>query len=341
MKLINVQNSREESCYGSCPTTTICLIITGIEESKREQRQDGLQAPRSILTGLPVLLQLPSGSLANVSTALLMTLLGSTDVRSQLVPERQLPRRSSGDNIETASQGSKLTFFRANVVSDLYSNSITSHSTISFFFCRFDNTQSLKAEVILRSLIRQSLERHGLDDQLFQDLASILEYSQVEFESLTSFYKSAIGTKPHLIVLDGVDECPEQEQVAILRALSALIRPTLRLKIFVTSRESLHKVIRKELTINHHVSTRNKEAEAAIASYVDLLVDHVYSSKELVIGQPSLLSDIKDALRQGAQGMLVTRQLYKVRPSLTLPGSSGSHSKCKSCAYRHAMKTLC
>ena len=225
-------------------------------------------------------------------------------------------------------------------MSDLYSNSIASRSTISFFFCRFDNAQSLKAEAILRSLIRQSLERHGLNDQLFQDLVSILEYSQVEFESLISFYESAIGTKPHLIVLDGVDECPEQEQVAILKALSVFIQSTARSKVFLTSRESLRKIISKELTIDHHVSTRNQGAETAIASYVDLLVDHAYSSKELVIGQTSLLVDIKDALRQGAQGMLVSRQLYKLPPLLTLSGSSGSHCKCKNCACRHVMKAL-
>ena len=62
-----------------------------------------------------------------------------------------------------------------------------------------------------------------------------------------------------------------------------------QLKLFLTARESLDQIISKELSIDYHISMQHAQAEKAVSTYVDLLVEDVHRNGDLIVGSSELL----------------------------------------------------
>lgn len=116
----------------------------------------------------------------------------------------------------------------------------------------------------------------------------------------------------HIVVVDGLDECLHADQEIVLTAISSLlgrISHQTRARVFLSGRESLTETVKDKLPVTFHVSTDSTGAADAISTYIDLSIDLAYQKKELEIGNVALLTDIKDALKERAQGMLVSFEL--------------------------------
>lgn len=174
---------------------------------------------------------------------------------------------------------------------------------ITYFFPRFDECISLKAETILRSVIRQTLDA----DNLPKEIESYLkENSLSEVENLQILLRKRIaGLKTFYIIIDALDECEKCERDILLDTLSSLIASGSNIKLFLASRESISEEIKRErgFPFIQHVSMNCPEAHSDIAIYIKESVDGKRRSGDLVVGDENLIEEIICALIQGAQGM--------------------------------------
>lgn len=179
-----------------------------------------------------------------------------------------------------------------------------SDSCVAFFFVRFDNPLSLKAETILRSIIRQSMDvqniskemeiaLRSLDQKLCPSLDDWLAVLRQRIEQSNRFY----------IFIDGVDECDNSERRDLLRVLSILSTHSLPLKVFLTSRESLPSEVEERFPDVECLSMANSAAESDINLFIEEELQARLSAKDLMVGDPSVVAKIQTVLTQHADGM--------------------------------------
>ncbi|KAM0452065.1 hypothetical protein ACHAPV_009689 [Trichoderma viride] len=201
--------------------------------------------------------------------------------------------------------GSGKTILIASVIDKLLTEKRGQDVFISFFFVRYDDRQSLNAEVILRSIIRQALNQCGFSE----DIAVLLEKIQAGLSSgleelLELLQRIATVFKVLYIIIDGVDECEKQDRDDVLYALS-LATVTSNTKLFLASRDSISLEIQKSFPTLHRLSMNCSSAHSDIATYVDGIVQEKLQSEELIVGDSRLIEDIKLALTEGADGMFL------------------------------------
>ncbi|EHK48434.1 hypothetical protein TRIATDRAFT_236441, partial [Trichoderma atroviride IMI 206040] len=202
--------------------------------------------------------------------------------------------------------GSGKTILTASVIDKLLTEKRGPDVFISFFFVRYDDRQSLKAEVILRSIIRQALNQCGFAE----DVEILLEKIQASLSSgleelLELLQKIVTAFKVLYIIMDGVDECERQDRSDILHVLSSLATATLNTKIFLASRDSISLEIQKRFPTLHRLAMNCSSAHSDISTYVDGIVQEKLQSEELIVGDSRLIEDIKLALTEGADGMFL------------------------------------
>ncbi len=195
----------------------------------------------------------------------------------------------------------------ASVINDLFSNRQGTDVHIKFFFCRFDEAISLKAETILRSIVRQSLDAANA----FKDIGCCLERisrdASSDVEELRNLLEKQIAmSQACYIVIDALDECEKSDRDVILDFLQAVIAPNRpSVKILLTSRDSIGGEIKKRFPSVQRVSMSSPDAQSDIVTYTREAIDQRLRNGDLFVGNDKLVKEIQDALIQGAQGMSV------------------------------------
>lgn len=166
---------------------------------------------------------------------------------------------------------------------------------------------SLKAEVILRSIIRQSLNATHLPGDIETSLEEMSENSLSGIGGLRSLlHKTVASSQGYYIVIDALDECEESERDLVLDVLQSVIASSaLKVKLFLASRDSTAGEIRKRFPSLQHSSMGSPEASSDILTYTREAIDGRLSNGDLVVGNRELVKEIQDMLIQGAQGMSV------------------------------------
>ncbi|RYP41874.1 hypothetical protein DL767_000703 [Monosporascus sp. MG133] len=109
--------------------------------------------------------------------------------------------------------------------------------------------------------------------------------------------------KPSYIIIDGLDECDKPERNKLMKALSTLAFPALDTKLFLSSRSSLSEEIQNTFPSFEHLTMTESSVHDDIKTYVNGVIEEKLESKDLRVGDASLIEDIKQALIQGADGM--------------------------------------
>ncbi|KAI9683027.1 MAG: hypothetical protein M1822_006220 [Bathelium mastoideum] len=192
----------------------------------------------------------------------------------------------------------------ANIVDDLNLHLRNKNATITYFFCRHDIPESLSARTILGSLARQLLESVSEISQavsLFGTTPS--DEGIVKMRELIQLNHS-IDNRVHFI-LDGLDECTHVEQNLLLAQLREL-QTTFPFLLCVSRRLEpgyaldLHSAwFLNTMTLS--MTDDNPDIEAFVSTE---LADCVISEK-LILGDPSLVLEIQNALLEGSQGMFL------------------------------------
>lgn len=184
------------------------------------------------------------------------------------------------------------------------------HSTMdtarSFFFCQFDNPETLTAKTILGCLIKQFLETGNLFS-VFEGQLVRLTDSLWDADDLQQILEDVLAKFPlSIIVLDAIDECDQIERDTLLSILKKAVESSRsKLKIFIASRPNLDQEISNTFEIYHHQSMNSPGLHSDIADYVKAIIHEKRINGELKVGNATLVNEIQDTLITGAQGMLV------------------------------------
>ncbi len=174
----------------------------------------------------------------------------------------------------------------------------------AFFFFNTHNPESLKAETAIRSIIRQLIDSMDAIQAVEDQLQKLNRASFVEFDSWVGLLSHVIQLNTAVfIMIDGIDECDATERRALISSLSSLTTDTQRLKIFLSSRYSVHMDLECKFTSMGHISMNCDGVVSDIRAYVDVSIQERVETGELVCGARQLLDEIILILTEHADGM--------------------------------------
>ncbi|KAJ4266996.1 hypothetical protein NW762_003094 [Fusarium torreyae] len=180
-----------------------------------------------------------------------------------------------------------------------------SHEDRVAFFLQYDNSNSLAAETIIRSIIRQSINVTTLSEHIENQLRELDRKHFVQLQEWTLLLRQTIE---HLggffIFIDGLDECDSFERRALLDILSSLAVTTLGLRIFIASRDSLYTDLKARFPHMEHVTMTPDCLAPDIGTYTEAAIRERMQNGDLVCGDPCLLNEIRDTLTRHADGIL-------------------------------------
>jgi DNA-binding transcriptional regulator GbsR (MarR family) len=176
---------------------------------------------------------------------------------------------------------------------------------VTFFFVQYDNSDSLTAETIIRSIIRQSVDVTTLPEQIEHQLRELDRKHFVPLQDWEFLLRQIIKISGiFFIFIDGLDECDVAERRALLDALSLLATNTLSLRIFITSRDSVFVDLKGRFSHMEHASMNPVNLASDIRIYVKASLEERRQNKDLVLEGP-LLNHTTDTLTRHADGMFL------------------------------------
>lgn len=198
--------------------------------------------------------------------------------------------------------GSGKSVTMANVVEDLYLSD--EHNKVTYYFCRHDNANGLTARAAIGSFTRQ-LVIPFLDDSILDKVAGGLSHPSFTLGDVMSLIEMSVPKHTRAyFVIDGIDECPLHEANEIMKALGK-IQAHLKLLVLVSVRSgaqdysSLFSPLFKFTTFP--IPIENPD----ITTFIDHELCRRIAEGQLVLGDETIILDIRDALLQGANGMSV------------------------------------
>jgi len=205
----------------------------------------------------------------------------------------------------TGKLGSGKSVLLANIVGDLSLHVQNTKCPVAYFFCRDDIFDSLQPREIIGSLARQLLRYIPDLTNAEEDIVGA-KTSPLGFDTVLAILRRALpATFEAYFVLDGLDECREQQRRDLIEQLYQLQEVfTLRVCIACRSDVDCLWTMEPESFCNASVMTvpeNNPEIQQFIRAE---LVDRI-ASRKLVVGNPGLVLEIEDALIAGSQGMFL------------------------------------
>lgn len=213
-------------------------------------------------------------------------------------------RTDSCTLVYTGKLGSGKSVLLANIVDDLNLSTRNRNIIVTYFFCRHDISESLKARIVIGSLARQLLSPIG-------DLSIAVERldmdtSAVDFEIILSLLQHALPPDCRAyFVLDGLDECDSLEREILTKQLGQ-IQEKFSLLLCVSLRVEPNNDL--ELGLRHFAVTiiaSIPDENPDIEAFIEAELERCIESRKLVIGEPTLILEIQNALEQRAQGMFL------------------------------------
>ncbi|ETS88175.1 hypothetical protein PFICI_02003 [Pestalotiopsis fici W106-1] len=189
----------------------------------------------------------------------------------------------------------------ANMIDDL-SLSCPEDTTI-YFFCRHDIPESLKAKTVFGSFAAQISQRHlqtDIMDSVFSDSAPFMSFDKI-LELLPTMIKRMKAVR---LILDGVDECPQEEFDLICTGLRRL-RAECSILSCISYRDQADGLQAKVWIEGQAVIVSVPNDNPDIREFVEAELERLREFGDLSIGDPSLLMTIREALLHGANGMFL------------------------------------
>ncbi|XXH04138.1 hypothetical protein Hte_010551 [Hypoxylon texense] len=193
----------------------------------------------------------------------------------------------------------------ANMVDDL--NLHHPKNRTAYFFCCQDDSQSLECRTILGCLARQLLEQLPVkvSAELSNEFRGELDESEIQL-----IIGSALDHAGQTVfIIDGLEACATTERVLLLRTLATL-QTTHRLKICVSfSLEASNEVEKDMDVLCSRMSLTLPHERPELSPYIEVQLISKLQDGSLVIGDPHIILEIRDAIQAGAQGMFLWARL--------------------------------
>ncbi|QPC80359.1 hypothetical protein HYE68_011111 [Fusarium pseudograminearum] len=215
-----------------------------------------------------------------------------TDRHEQKMQEKEREEASENRSLVVASLSKN---WNQSSIIEFINNKQSPSEVVSFFFSRFDDSESLQCDTILRSLVFQLASRPSLtksvgSKDLYSDLelAKDQDYSRDSLKKL--FYRSLGLVEKWFIVLDGIDECDTEERRGLFGFLSDLL-----------ANENTSGKFPSPL----HVVTGSKTTSQDILTYAEDILREKLSKGELNLGDINLAEEILRSISLKEQGMFL------------------------------------
>lgn len=181
---------------------------------------------------------------------------------------------------------------------------LSSGDITSFFFCRFDDQDSLRAQTIFGTILRQLAD--SLPAEAFKELKEERNSTLATIEAVKTILDP---TKKYFIVLDGLDECEEAQAKEMVDCLQDLLEPSnLRMKLFWTSRSHIASWFPKKFLVQQQISSESAENQGRVTSDIQKYVHNVladWQEDEEFSLQSNISNVVQDRLGKQARGMYV------------------------------------
>ena len=186
----------------------------------------------------------------------------------------------------------------ANIVDNLYASTHLggARTLIGYFFCQRSLEDSLIPLTVIGSLARQVVNLLSNDDLAsMQAMLFTAKTSSLSKDQLCSIVQYAL-TKGHKIffILDGLDDCSNNTKTEILARLQDL-QDAGAFRLCIASRQ--------KLKVKDGVNVLMHALGSDIAKYVDEELERLLLSGDLVIGNPEIVTQIRDTLIEQSNGM--------------------------------------
>ena len=193
--------------------------------------------------------------------------------------------------------GSGKTVLSANVVENL---KITTPAVVAYFFCRYDEVESLQTRTILGSIARQIFDH--IKPDIVSEIATISS-GTIDTYQVLDYIQRFLPSNSHdyFIVIDGLDECEEKESRLLLQCLKQLLMSKTALRVYCSSRPDIFRWATALLEPQWNVFM--PEINSDIEEYIEDTLERRLESGKLSIGDPTIILTIRDALLENAHGM--------------------------------------
>lgn len=177
--------------------------------------------------------------------------------------------------------------------------------TISYYFCRPDDQESLTARNILGSLTRQMLDTM-IDRANADALLSLYNDSHdLETDDMIDFVTFHLqDDRMDYLIIDGLDECSSGEVEKFASAMSELCGKRVKdLKILCSGRPELERELFRTCKPKYRMALAGQNVESDIDRYITTTLDQCLEDEKLKLYDPTLVLKIAEALREGSDGM--------------------------------------
>ncbi|RKK61634.1 hypothetical protein BFJ69_g17106 [Fusarium oxysporum] len=204
--------------------------------------------------------------------------------------------------------GSGKSISLANMVEDLNLNR-KYNFPVAYFFCRHDVPESLRARTILGSLARQLLCTIGELITMSEDLA-VTGLPALDSDGILRLLNRTINpTCRAYFILDGLDECDENQREDMIRRLQQ-VQSVFPLLVCLSFRQEAGNAL--TLHPEHFakpsvifIPENNPDIAEFIQTELERRLESRVESRRLRVGVPTLVLEIRDALLERAQGMFL------------------------------------
>ena len=195
--------------------------------------------------------------------------------------------------------GSGKTVMMANIVNDLVAHTEGTDAVVAYYFCPHDSWKALDCHVVLGTLVRQILEA-------VPDLTTLDPRHKHSFrgDQFTTVLQEIVPQSTHIwIVLDGLHNSDEEHRNRILLSIKEL-QSARAVHLCASHREDSHSLIDMPI-FRPAVVTLQPDNAQDIEAFVDTELERCLTVRTLVLGDPALIFDIRNALMKGSRGMFL------------------------------------
>lgn len=203
--------------------------------------------------------------------------------------------------------GSGKTVLAAGVVQHIFPLARRSNTpngmSISYVFCTLNDCRSRELHTILTTLTRQILNTFDETTEIATTLKAmfVTNHREPNIKEVTSLLAS-VARLPTVsyFVIDGLDECNDNDRKEILACLGLLIRQIPGgLKILISSRWMNSELLEGFEQISVDTSRNHLDIEV----YIRNIIDERISDQRIVIKGPRMAEEIKECLIRKSGGM--------------------------------------
>lgn len=157
---------------------------------------------------------------------------------------------------------------------------------------------------MIYSLIRQCLHPETLPEDLESRLSNLLKISCPEVREMGNLLRDVLAiTKAIFVCIDAIDACRKSERGVVLRVLRDVMTfCSSTVKVFLAVRQGIVEEVGAICKVVYQATMNSPEAHLSMTTYIEDVLAEKTENRYLTVGNPELLSEIRDVLAQEANG---------------------------------------